>query len=48
MVSVASYIGLSVCYIIIYAYHCWYSIRMEKKIFELENKLSNKGDNNNG
>ena len=45
MVSIVNYIVLSVCYIAVICYHCWYSIRMEKKIFELENKLSNKEDN---
>ena len=40
MVSMASYIVLSVCYILLAVYHCWYSIKMEKRVFELENRLS--------
>lgn len=45
MVSVVNYIILSVSYLAFICYFCWYSIRMEKIIFELKNKMSDKGDN---
>lgn len=43
MVSIFSYIVLSVCYMAVIVYHCWYSIRMEKKVFELQTKLEKEG-----
>lgn len=46
MVSMFSYIFTYVCYIVVIVYHCWYSIRAEKKIFALEQKLNNLEINN--
>ena len=43
VISIAGYIALSVSYFAVICYHCWYSIKMEKKVFELQNRLEKEG-----
>lgn len=42
MVSMTSYIVLSVCYTAFIVYHCWYSFRMTKKMADLSWELYKK------